>query len=67
MSLSVDTVDIKKKIDKCKTLQELDVVRLEYLGKKGLLPSEMKQLGKLSIDQKKGTYISKLFPCQKQV
>ena len=53
MSLSVDSVDIKKKIDNCKTLQELDVIRLEYLGKKGLLPAEMKLLGKLPIDQKK--------------
>ena len=62
MSLSVDTVDIKKKIDNCKTLQELDVIRLEYLGKKGLLPSEMKLLGKLPIDQKKikGQELNKL-------
>ena len=62
MSLSVDTVDIKKKIDNCKTLKELEVVRLEYLGKKGLLPSEMKLLGKLPIDQKKikGQELNKL-------
>ena len=62
MSLSVDTVDIKKKIDNCKTLQELEVIRLEYLGKKGLLPSEMKLLGKLTIDQKKikGQELNKL-------
>ena len=62
MSLSVNTVDIKKKIDNCKTLQELEVIRLEYLGKKGLLPSEMKLLGKLPIDQKKikGQELNKL-------
>jgi phenylalanyl-tRNA synthetase alpha chain len=62
MSLSVDTVDIKKKIDNCKTLQELEVIRLEYLGKKGLLPSEMKHLGQLPIDQKKikGQELNKL-------
>jgi len=62
MSLSVDTVDIKKNIDNCKTLQELEVIRLEYLGKKGLLPSEMKLLGKLTIDQKKikGQELNKL-------
>ena len=53
MSLSVDFEDIKKKIKNCKTLQELEVIRLEYLGKKGLLPSEMKLLGNLPIDQKK--------------
>ena len=62
MSLSVDNVDIKKKIDNCKTLKELEVIRLEYLGKKGLLPSEMKLLGKLPIDQKKikGQELNKL-------
>ena len=62
MSLSVDTVDIKKKIDNCKTLQQLEVIRLEYLGKKGLLPFEMKLLGKLPIDQKKikGQELNKL-------
>ena len=62
MSLSVDSVDIKKKIENCKTLQELEVIRLEYLGKKGLLPAEMKLLGKLPIDQKKikGQELNKL-------
>jgi phenylalanyl-tRNA synthetase alpha chain len=62
MSLSVNTVDIKKKIDNCKSLQELEVIRLEYLGKKGLLPAEMKLLGKLPIDQKKikGQELNKL-------
>ena len=62
MSLSVDTVDIKKKIENCKTLQEIEVIRLAYLGKKGLLPSEMKLLAKLSIDQKKikGQELNKL-------
>ena len=62
MSLPVDSVDIKKKIENCKTLQEVEVIRLEYLGKKGLIPSEMKILGKLSIDQKKikGQELNKL-------
>ena len=62
MSLSVDNIDIKKKIDNCITLKELEVIRLEYLGKKGLLPAEMKLLGKLTIDQKKikGQELNKL-------
>ena len=62
MSLSVDTVDIKERIDNCKTLQEVEVIRLEYLGKKGLISSEMKLLGKLSIEQKKikGQQLNKL-------
>ncbi len=53
MSLSVDSVDIKKRIEGCTNLQEVEVIRLEYLGKKGLIPSEMKLLGKLSIDERK--------------
>ena len=62
MSLSVDSVDIKKKIENCKTLQEVEVIRLKYLGKKGLIPSEMQLLSKLSIDQKKikGQELNKL-------
>ena len=62
MSLSVDSVDIKKKIENCKTLQEVEVIRLKYLGKKGLIPSEMKLLSKLPIDQKKikGQELNKL-------
>ena len=53
MSLSVDTVDIKNKIEDCKTFQEVESIRLDYLGKKGFIPLEMKLLGKLPIDQKK--------------
>ena len=62
MSLSVDFEVIKKKIENCKTLQELEVIRLGYLGKKGLLPSEMKLLSNLPIDQKKikGQELNKL-------
>ena len=62
MSLSVDAVDIKKRIESCKNLQEVEGIRLEYLGKKGLIPSEMKLLGKLSIDERKlkGQELNKL-------
>ena len=62
MSLSVNFEDIKKKIDNCKTLQEVEVIRLEYLGKKGFIPSEMKLLGKMPIEQKKikGQELNKL-------
>ena len=62
MSLSVDFEDIKKKIDNCKTLQEVEVIRLEYLGKKGFIPLEMKLLGKMPIEQKKikGQELNKL-------
>ena len=62
MSLSVDAVDIKKRIESCKNLQDVEGIRLEYLGKKGLIPSEMKLLGKLSIDERKlkGQELNKL-------
>ena len=62
MSLSVDAVDIKKRIEDCKNLQEVEIIRLEYLGKKGLIPSEMKLLGKLSEDERKlkGQKLNKL-------
>ena len=53
MSLSVDTVDIKNKIEDCKTFQEVESIRLDYLGKKGFIPLEMKHLCKLPIDEKK--------------
>ena len=62
MSLSVNAIDIKKRIESCKNLQEVEGIRLEYLGKKGLIPSEMKLLGKLSIDERKlkGQELNKL-------
>ena len=62
MTLSVDSAAIKKKIEVCQTLQDIEVIRLEYLGKKGLIPFEMKLLGKLPIDQKKikGQELNKL-------
>ena len=62
MSLSFDTVDIKKRIESCKNPQEVESIRLEYLGKKGLIPSEMKLLGKLSIEERKlkGQELNKL-------
>ena len=53
MALSFDNLDIIKRIESCSSLKDLEIIRLEYLGKKGLIPSEMKLLGKLSIEQKK--------------
>ena len=42
MSLSLDKNDIEKKISKVSGLAELEALRVQYLGKKGLLTSEMK-------------------------
>ena len=53
MSLSLDKKHILSKIDQTNSLHELESVRLEYLGKKGIIPSEMKSLANLEIEQKK--------------
>ena len=53
MSLSLDKKHILLKIDQTNSLDELESVRLEYLGKKGIIPSEMKLLSNLEIEQKK--------------
>ena len=53
MSLSLDKNDIEKKISKVSGLAELEALRVQYLGKKGLLTSEMKSLSLLSVEEKK--------------
>jgi len=53
MSLSLDKNDIANEIDKVSSLIELEGLRVHYLGKKGLLTSEMKSLSLLSIEEKK--------------
>ena len=44
MSLSLDKKHILSKIDQTISLHELESLRLEYLGKKGIIPREMKFL-----------------------
>ena len=53
MSLSLDKNDIIEKISKVSSLTELESLRVNYLGKKGLLTAEMKSLPTLSIEEKK--------------
>ena len=53
MSLSLDKKHILSKIGQTNSLHELESVRLKYLGKKGIIPSEMKSLTNLEIEQKK--------------
>ena len=53
MSLSLDKNDIEKKISDVSSLKELEILRVQYLGKKGLLTSEMKSLSLLSVEEKK--------------
>tara|TARA_Y100000590_G_scaffold355797_1_gene409723 strand:+ start:2964 stop:4028 length:1065 start_codon:yes stop_codon:yes gene_type:complete len=53
MSLSLDKNDIVKMIKKVSSLSELESLRIQYLGKKGIITKEMKSLSLLSIEQKK--------------
>ena len=53
MSSTFDKNDIANKIDKVSSLVELEKLRVQYLGKKGLLTSEMKLLSLLSVEEKK--------------
>ena len=53
MSLSLDKNDIAEKISKASSLSELDTLRVSYLGKKGLITTEMKSLSFLSNEEKK--------------
>jgi phenylalanyl-tRNA synthetase alpha chain len=53
MSLSLDKNEILKRISNISSLDTLEKLRLEYLGKKGLISLEMKSLSSLSIEEKK--------------
>ena len=53
MPLLLDKNDIAKKIRKLSSLAELETLRVQYLGKKGTLTSEMKSLSSLSIEERK--------------
>ena len=53
MSSKLDKNDIANRIDKASSLGKLEELRVFYLGKKGLLTSEMKSLSLLSVEEKK--------------
>ena len=53
MSLLLDKNDIEKKISEVSSLAELEILRVQYLGKKGLLTLEMKSLSLFSVEEKK--------------
>ena len=53
MALAEDKKDILDKIKSTISLNDLEKIRLHYLGKKGLIPEALKGLGSLSIDEKK--------------
>ena len=45
--------DISKKIRNLNSFEDLEKLRLYYLGKKGIIPEALKDLAKLSIEEKK--------------
>ena len=53
MSSIFDKNDIADKIKKVTSIVKLEELRVHYLGKKGLLTSEMKSLSLLAIEEKK--------------
>ena len=53
MSSGLNKNDITSHINKANTLTELETIRVYYLGKKGLITSEMKSLFTLSNSEKK--------------
>ncbi len=53
MAFAENKNDIENKIKSTNTLEDLEKLRLYYLGKKGLIPEALKGLGFLSIEEKK--------------
>ena len=53
MSLSVDKKLLLEEISKSSSIDDIEKLRIRYLGKKGLISSEMKSLSSLSIEEKK--------------
>ena len=53
MAFAEDKKDILNKIKSTDSLDNLEKIRLHYLGKKGLIPEALKGLGSLSIEEKK--------------
>ena len=52
MALAEDKKDILNKIKGTNSINDLEQIRLYYLGKKGLIPEALKGLGTLSIEEK---------------
>ncbi|MBI05063.1 MAG: phenylalanine--tRNA ligase subunit alpha [Pelagibacteraceae bacterium] len=53
MAFAENKKDIQNKIEDTNTLEDLEKIRLYYLGKKGLVPEALKGLASLSIQDKK--------------
>ena len=53
MSLSLDKNIVLQEINSTSSIDEIEKLRIHYLGKKGLISIEMKSLASLSIEEKK--------------
>ena len=53
MSLSLDKNAVLQEINNASSIDEIEKLRIYYLGKKGLISLEMKSLSSLSIEEKK--------------
>ena len=53
MAFAENKIDVLKKIKASKSFEDLEKLRLYYLGKKGLIPEALKGLASLSIEEKK--------------
>ena len=53
MSLSLDKNIVLEEVKNSTSLEEIEKIRINYLGKKGLISSEMKSLSLSTIDEKK--------------
>ena len=53
MTIKFDKNGILEEINNISSIENLENIRIKYLGKKGLIPLEMKSLSSLSIEEKK--------------
>ena len=53
MSLSLDKNVVLQEINNASSIDEIEILRIHYLGKKGLISIQMKSLASLSIEEKK--------------
>jgi len=53
MSIKFDKNGILEEINKISSIENLETIRIKYLGKKGLISLEMKSLSSLSMEEKK--------------
>ena len=53
MTIKFEKNEILEQINKISSIENLESIRIKYLGKKGLISQEMKSLSSLSIEEKK--------------